>query len=115
MFSTRPRTGTFTFANIVAALRASMSATSCGVVTMIAPAEHRRDARAVHVAIAQADARAVFVQRDGEVRGDRRFADAALSARDGDDVFDAGDRGRTHARGLRRRLDVDQHAHLADA
>ena len=37
MFSIRPSTGTFTFSNIVAALRASIKATSCGVVTMIAP------------------------------------------------------------------------------
>ena len=32
-----PRTGTFTFWNIARPLRASMSATSCGVVTMTAP------------------------------------------------------------------------------
>ena len=38
MFSIRPSTGTFTFSNMVAALRASISATSCGVVTTIAPA-----------------------------------------------------------------------------
>src|ERR1041384_716271 len=37
MFSINPRTGTLTFSNIVAALRASINATSCGVVTMIAP------------------------------------------------------------------------------
>src|SRR5450755_3683826 len=37
MFSMMPRTGTFTFWNIARPLRASMSATSCGVVTMTAP------------------------------------------------------------------------------
>src|SRR5881392_1885226 len=37
MFSMRPSTVTFTLSNIVAAFRASMSATSCGVVTRIAP------------------------------------------------------------------------------
>ena len=42
MFSITPSTGTLTFSNIVDALRASISATSCGVVTMIAPAERDR-------------------------------------------------------------------------
>src|ERR1700737_4948869 len=42
MFSTSPSTGTLTFSNIVAALRASISATSCGVVTMMAPQNGRR-------------------------------------------------------------------------
>jgi len=37
MFSTSPKTFTFTFANMVAALRASIKATSCGVVTINAP------------------------------------------------------------------------------
>ena len=37
MFSTMPRTGTFVLANMAEAFRASMSATSCGVVTMTAP------------------------------------------------------------------------------
>ena len=37
MFSTIPSTGTFTFWNIARPLRASMSDTSCGVVTMTAP------------------------------------------------------------------------------
>ena len=38
MFSTMPSTGTFTLRNIASPLRASMSATSCGVVTITAPA-----------------------------------------------------------------------------
>ena len=38
MFSINPRTGTFTLSNMVTALRASISATSCGVVTIMAPA-----------------------------------------------------------------------------
>ena len=38
MFSTRPSTGTSTFSNIFSALRASSVATSCGVVTITAPA-----------------------------------------------------------------------------
>ena len=37
MFSTIPRTGTFTWWNIMIALRASSSETSEGVVTTIAP------------------------------------------------------------------------------
>src|ERR1051325_10037350 len=37
MFSTMPRTGTLTLRNIARPLRASISATSCGVVTMTAP------------------------------------------------------------------------------
>ena len=37
MFSTMPSTGTLTFWNIARPLRASMSETSCGVVTMTAP------------------------------------------------------------------------------
>ena len=37
MFSMMPRTGTLVLANMLAALRASMRATSCGVVTMSAP------------------------------------------------------------------------------
>ncbi len=37
MFSTRPRIGMPTFSNILSPLRASISAMSCGVVTMMAP------------------------------------------------------------------------------
>ncbi len=37
MFSTTPTMGTFTFSNILRPLRASISAMSCGVVTMMAP------------------------------------------------------------------------------
>ncbi len=37
MFSTMPRIGMPTFSNILSPLRASMSAMSCGVVTMTAP------------------------------------------------------------------------------
>src|SRR6185295_12998525 len=36
MFSMMPRSGTFTFWNIIMPLRTSWSATSCGVVTVIA-------------------------------------------------------------------------------
>jgi hypothetical protein len=42
MFSMRPRTGTFTFSNIRTPRRASISATSCGVETMTAPASGTR-------------------------------------------------------------------------
>ena len=42
MFSTIPSTGTETFSNIARPLRASASAMSCGVVTMIAPATGTR-------------------------------------------------------------------------
>ena len=38
MFSTMPSTGTLTLRNICRPLRASISATSCGVVTITAPA-----------------------------------------------------------------------------
>ena len=37
MFSTRPTIGTPTFSNILKPLRASISAMSCGVVTITAP------------------------------------------------------------------------------
>jgi len=37
MFSTTPSTGTCTFSNILRPLRASISAMSCGVVTITAP------------------------------------------------------------------------------
>ena len=37
MFSTIPSTGTLTFWNIASPLRASISETSCGVVTITAP------------------------------------------------------------------------------
>ena len=38
MFSTMPMTGTLTLRNMASPLRASISATSCGVVTITAPA-----------------------------------------------------------------------------
>ena len=42
MFSTRPSTGTFTFSNMRTPRRASISATSCGVETITAPASGTR-------------------------------------------------------------------------
>src|SRR5439155_4942737 len=60
-------------------------------------AEHHRDAGAVDVGVHQAHAPALHVQGQGEVGGHGRFADAALAAGDGDEVFDVGqlDLGRT--------------------
>ena len=55
-----------------------------------AEAEHHRHAGSVNVGIHQADALAVHMQRECEVGGDGRLADAALSAGHGDDVFHAG-------------------------
>ena len=42
MFSTMPMTGTFTLRNMASPLRASISATFCGVVTITAPASAMR-------------------------------------------------------------------------
>ena len=49
-------------------------------------AEQRRDREAVHVGVDEPDREPARGERDGEVRGDRRLADAALAARHGDDA-----------------------------
>ena len=72
-------------------------------------AEHERHARAVDVGIEEPDGRTERAEREREVGGDRGLADAALPARHGDDVGDAGDGLRT-ARTRRRgggRHDLD--------
>ena len=65
-------------------------------------AEHRRDRRAEHVGVEQADLRAVALQREREVDRDRRLADAALAGRDRDDVLGALEHGLV----ARRRLNA---------
>ena len=57
-----------------------------------------------------------LLERDREIGGDGRFADAAFAAGDRDDVLDSrdlrrADSGRAAAR--RRRLDIDPHLRLA--
>src|SRR5437588_47818 len=101
MFSTMPRTGTRTCRNISSPLRASMRATSCGVVTITAP---ESGAVGVH----KADAVAFRLEGQGEVGGHGRFAHAALAAGDGEEVLDArkgdllrGSRWRVHEGVLR--------------
>ena len=83
------------------------------VVNELSPdTEHDRHVGPVDVAVDDADAAAQLRQRDRQVDGDGRLADAALAGADGDDVADAGDR-RAAALGQRRRphhgrhLDVD--------
>ena len=51
---------------------------------------HERDARAVDIAIQQADADTEIGERTGEVHGAGGFADAAFAAGDRDDALDAG-------------------------
>src|SRR5262249_27925078 len=75
--------------------------------------EHDRHVRAVDVAVDDADAAAAFRERDREVHGHRRLADAALAGADRDHVLHARQRdarsvgadGLAHARGGR---DVDR-------
>ncbi len=65
-------------------------------------AHHARDVRPVDVGVHQPDARARVRERDGEVDRDRRLADAALAARDGDDAARGSDTstgGGTEGRG----------------
>ena len=78
-------------------------------------AEHERNARAIDVAIAQADARAGLLECDGEIRGHGRFADAAFAAGDRDHVLDSfnprrADSGRASSGG--RRMNIDQYLRL---
>ncbi len=73
-------------------------------------AEHERNARAVKVAIAQADGCTAACEGHREIRGDRRLAHAALAACHGDDVLYAINlRGPDAGHGLRGRLDIDLH------
>ena len=77
-----------------------------------ARAEHERNARPVNVAIAQPDSSLGLLERDGKIRRDGGFADAALAAGDRNDVFDSfdprrADTGGTAAR--RRGLNIDPH------
>ena len=72
-----------------------------------ADAEHDRHVRSIDVAVNHGDAAAHLSERDGEIDGDRRLADASFASTNGDDVLDAcngGLRGihvgrRTHLRG----------------
>ena len=57
-----------------------------------AEAEHARDRVAPDVGVEDADALAVGGERRGQVRGERRLADAALARADADDVGDLGQR-----------------------
>ena len=63
-------------------------------------AEHDRHVGSVDVAVDDADAAAALRERDGEVDGDGRLADAAFAGADRDDVLHAGQRLRAR---LRRR------------
>jgi hypothetical protein len=74
-------------------------------------AEHHRDVRAGDVRVEQSHRRARLRERDGEVDRDRRFSDAALARRDGDDVLDPGHQllrlGRRRTADHRAPRDVD--------
>jgi hypothetical protein len=60
-------------------------------------AEHDRHVRTVHVAVDHPDAASRPRQRNGQVHGDRRLADAALPRTHRDDVLHAGNgRARIH-------------------
>ena len=56
--------------------------------------EHDRHVRPVDVGVDDADLAAALREREREVHGDRRLADAALARADGDDVLHAGQRCR---------------------
>src|SRR3954452_2494106 len=74
-------------------------------------AKHEGNARAINIAIANTDPRAGISQRNSEIRSDSRFADAALSAGNGDNMFDSRNAGCANSRAAntgRRRMDVDQ-------
>ena len=53
-------------------------------------AQHQRDVGPVHVGIEQSDFVAHARQRDGQVNGQRGFADAALARAHGDDAVTPG-------------------------
>jgi hypothetical protein len=74
-------------------------------------AEHRRLTRPIDIRIEQANAGALGRQREREIDGERRFADAALARRDGDDILDAFHRFQAVLHGMRldRRADIDRH------
>ena len=55
-------------------------------------AHHQRDVGAVDVGVDQSDALSELGERDGQVDGDRGFADPALTGSDGDDLGDSGKR-----------------------
>ena len=82
-------------------------------------AHHQRNARAVDVAIEQADFRAEMRERAGEVHRGGGFAHAALAAGHGDDALDAGHLGlvlpRAGGGGLLRRGLADFHKNVIDA
>ena len=91
---------------------------------LAAETEHARDRVAPDVGVEDADGLAVERQRGGEVRGQRRLADAALARADAQDVLDLGQRAGGHRaaaeRLLQRRLlrvgeDVEGDGHRADA
>src|SRR5213080_2472581 len=77
---------------------------------LVLDAEHPGDARAVDVGVEEAGALAEARERQGEVGGDGRLADAALAAGDGEHAPDAGNRLRSPPRlGLRRLLADHRH------
>src|SRR6266566_736820 len=55
-------------------------------------AEHDRDVGAIHVGVEQTDFMAELHERQRQIYSDRRLADAAFAAGDGDEVFHAGNR-----------------------
>ena len=61
---------------------------------LLVDAEHVRDRVAVDVAVENADLLAERRQRVGEIRRERRLADATLAGRDGDDARARGERDR---------------------
>ena len=77
----------------------------------VARAEHEGNARAIDIAVTEADPGAAFFQGDREIRRHCRFADAALTARDGDDVADPFNARGAHSRRSRPgrgRVNIDQ-------
>ena len=87
------------------------------------PARDPHEARlrgAVDVSVQDAHAEALSAQGQGEVGRDRRLADAALAAGDGDDRLDAGERDRPRVRRrsrwrLRRAFGGQHRAHRGHA
>src|SRR5205085_11544415 len=81
--------------------------------------EHHLLRGAVDVGVEHADGVAEGAQGEREVRGDRRLADAALSGRNSDLVFDAGKDLSWWRRALRpgsgSRADIDLHPHAHHA
>src|SRR5688572_11258696 len=75
-------------------------------------AEHARLARTVDIGVEQADLRALGFQRQREIDGHGRLADAALSRRDGDQVVCAGQRLQAVLDGVRGDRALDRHLEL---